>query len=540
VNGVYINIDLLPAIPEGGMSDSLDQLFNWGERQEEIEASSGETSRPLREYQQTAIDLVLDAIGRGERRIVLQLPTGGGKTRIASELIKDARRQGLRVLVVAPRLSLINQTTESFEVDGIGDIGVIQGKHYRTNKFAAVQVASAQTLSRRPVPEGIGLVIVDECHIRDKALHRLMTAPEWASVPFVGLSATPWTKGLGKHFTLLLKPTSITDLIGGGFLVPPKIFCPPGPDLSQVRVDRGDFVTSQLSHAVDTKELVGNVIDTWLAKGGNRPTLVYRVDCAHAQHLQERFLEAGIVAEYIDGDSPLFEREEVFKRLADGSTKIICNVAVADTGVDIPAVSCIVDARPTKSKMRLTQTIGRGLRPFKDKVDCIVLDHSGNVRRLGDPREIDYSSLDTGDEASAEKRKKDEAGTPEAIFCPQCHAQLPCPKPRKCPDCGEIFWAITSVAERDGELVEYGSETIGPATKISLAVKQNWYASFLWMLAERGKNPKAAYHLFVAKFKEEPPYGWRTMEHVPPSVEQRNFVRSRNIAYAKAMARARG
>jgi DNA repair protein RadD len=160
------------------MSESLNLLFNWGQRQEEIEASSGETSRPLREYQQTAIDLVLDAIARGERRIVFQLPTGGGKTRIASELIKDARRQGLRVLVVAPRLSLINQTTESFEVDGIGDIGVIQGNHYRTNKFAAVQVASAQTLSRRPVPEGIGLVIVDECHIRDKALHKLMAAPE--------------------------------------------------------------------------------------------------------------------------------------------------------------------------------------------------------------------------------------------------------------------------------------------------------------------------------------------------------------------------
>jgi hypothetical protein len=104
------------------------------------------------------------------------------KTRIASELIKDARRQGLRALVVAPLLSLINQTTKSFEVDGIGDIGVIQGKHYRTNKFAAVQVASAQTLSRRPVQEGIGLVIVDECHIRDKALHRLMMAPGWAVV----------------------------------------------------------------------------------------------------------------------------------------------------------------------------------------------------------------------------------------------------------------------------------------------------------------------------------------------------------------------
>jgi DNA repair protein RadD len=514
------------------MSESLNQLFNWGQRQEEIEASSGETSRPLREYQQTAIDLVLDAIARGERRIVFQLPTGGGKTRIASELIKDARRQGLRVLVVAPRLSLINQTTESFEVDGIGDIGVIQGNHYRTNKFAAVQVASAQTLSRRPVPEGIGLVIVDECHIRDKALHKLMAAPEWASVPFVG------TKGLGKHFTLLLKPTSIADLIGGGFLVPPKIFCPPGPDLSQVRVDRGDFVTSQLSHAVDTKELVGNIIGTWLAKGGNRPTLVYGVDCAHAQHLQERFLEAGVVAEYIDGDTPLFEREDVFKRLADGSTKIICNVAVADTGVDIPAVSCIVDARPTKSKMRLTQTIGRGLRPFKDKIDCIVLDHSGNIRRLGDPREIDYSSLDTGDEASAERREKDEAGTPEAIFCPECHAQLPCPKPRKCPECGEIFWAITSVVERDGELVEYGLETRGPATKISLAVKQNRYASFLWHCDDRGKKRGLAYYLFLEKFGEKPPFSWlQTVWPTYPSVEQRNYIRSRAIAFAKARAR---
>jgi DNA repair protein RadD len=516
----------------------IDRLFDWGEQQEEFEnAIAAAVPRELRPYQQTCLDLIADAYATGARRIVLQLPTGGGKTLLASSLIKQFEYLGTAYFI-APRLVLIGQTTKSFEHDGIGNIGVIQGKqHRRANKLARVQVASAQTLCRRPVPENFGLAIVDECHIHNTYLYKLMALPAWKNILFVGLSATPWSRGLGKHFKTLLKPTSIRELVAAEFLVPPKIFCPPGPDLSGVHVDKGEFVNSELSAAVNTKEIVGDVIKTWVEKGEGRPTIVYGVDCKHSQHLQERFREAGIPAGYMDGKTIQSDRDEIFKSLENGDSKILCNVRTCDTGLDLPFVSCIVDARPTRSYILEVQTIGRGLRPFPGKKDCIVLDHSGNVRRLGDPLDIDFAGLDDGDPPSADK-KYEKSDSPDAIFCHACHAQLPIPKPRKCPECGEIFWAITQVRERDGELLEYGSESTGPAAKIPLEVKQHWYGAFLWHLGERGKKPGAAYHLFIAKFKEKPPYSWlTTVKPVQPSVEQRNFIKARAIAYAKAMAR---
>jgi len=518
------------------------KLFEWGERQEEFENSiAAAPARELYPYQQKSLDLITEAYANGDRRIALQLPTGGGKTILASSLIRQFEYFGT-VYFIAPRKVLIKQTSDSFKVDGFGDVGIIQGST-RTNRLARVQVASAQTLCRRPVPENFGFAIVDECHIQCKWLYRLMALPEWQNILFIGLSATPWTKGLGKHFKTLLKPTSIRELIEheDKYLVPPKIFCPPGPDLRGVRVQAGDFVASQLSNVVNTKEIVGDVVKTWIEKGEDRPTLVYGVDCAHAQHLQERFIEAGIQSAYMDGETPDADRKDIFADLRSGDIKILCNVRTCDTGLDLPFVSCIVDARPTKSYMLEVQTIGRGLRRSPGKTDCIVLDHSGNVRRLGDPLDIDFSGLDDGDGASAAKKSHELLYSPDAIFCHACHAQLPIPKPRICPECEEVFWAVTQVREVEGELLEYGSESTGPAAKISIEVKQHWYGSFLWHCDERGKNRGLAYHLFVAKFKEKSPYSWlTTVQPVPPSVEQRNFIRARAIAYAKAMAARNG
>jgi superfamily II DNA or RNA helicase len=515
------------------MTASSDEaLLAWAERIEGAErAAQSGTTRPLRNYQTTAVDAVCNAIDAGQRRILLQLPTGGGKTRIAAELIKQEFDAGERVLFIVPRLSLIEQSARSFEAEGIADVGVIQGRHHRTNRHARAQVASVQTLGRRKLPDGIGLAIVDEAHLQFKTLQKVMGCRSWAQVPFVGLSATPWSKGLGKWYRLLLKPVSAGELIGAGHLVPPKVFCPPGPDLSGVKITAGDFNEGQLSKAVNTTELVGNVIQTWLAKGEQRPTLVYGVDRAHAQHLQERFIEAGIAAAYIDGETAMFEREDIFEQFRCDDVKVITSVGCLDTGLDLPMASCIVDARPTQSEMRHVQTIGRGLRTFPGKVNCIVLDHAGNTRRLGLVTDIDYDVLDDGTPAAAAKRKAAKRIC-EAIFCGECHAQLPVPKPRVCPDCGKIFYAVTPVKERDGELVEYGSNRSGNAAEPSPATKAIWHGALLRIARERGYKAGWATYKYREKFGHWPPRFPAT--ECEPTVEIRNWVWSRTIAYAKA------
>ena len=178
-----------------------------------------------------------------------------------------------------------------------------------------------------------------------------------------------------------------------------RLFAPPGPDLAGVRTTAGEFNEGDLSTACDKKEIVANVICTWLEKGENRPTLCYGVDRKHAQHLQERFLEAGIAAEYVDCDTAMFDREDIFDRFRAGETKLICNVATLDTGIDLD-VRCIIDARPTKSRIRFVQTIGRGLRPGEGKSSITPATISG----LAWSRTFTSATWTTGKAAAARTR----------------------------------------------------------------------------------------------------------------------------------------
>ena len=481
--------------------------------------------RPLRSYQARAIEMVRAALMAGKRRPLLQLPTGAGKTRVASEIIRGARAKDKTAVFVVPRLSLIEQTIRAFERDGITDVGVIQGQHYRTDRMAPVQIASAQTLARREMPDG-ALVLVDECHLRHKAVTSWMADPEWASVPFIGLSATPWSRGLGAQFDALLQPVTIQELIDGDFLTPALVFAPPPPDLGGVRTNAGEFNECDLSDACNKKELIADIVETWIGKGENRPTLCYAVDRKHAQHLQERFIEAGVATAYVDCDTPMFEREEIFERFAASETKLICNVATLDTGLDLD-VRCIIDARPTKSRIRFVQTIGRGLRPAEGKDHLIVLDHAGNHQRLGRVTDISFDHLDDGESNRNLDRGVAER-EPIIRFCPACRCVLP-PAARICPACGEQIFATTPVIEKAGELIELGSARRGSSAKEDVAL---WHTALARIAREKGYKSGWVRHQYLKKFGHWPP-----MFPPPerePTVEIRNWVRSRQIAYAKA------
>ena len=177
------------------------------------------------------------------------------------------------------------------------------------------------------------------------------------------------------------------------------VFAPTEPDLSDVRTVAGEYHQGELADACNTSPLVGDVIDTWLQRGEDRPTLCYGVDRAHAEHLQQRFLEAGVPAEYVDCYTPNDERERIFRRFDAGTTRIICNVGTLTTGFDRD-VRCIIDAKPTKSEILFVQTIGRGLRTATGKDKLIVFDHAGNHLWLGLVTDIHHEHLDDGKSAN--------------------------------------------------------------------------------------------------------------------------------------------
>ena len=320
----------------------MNDLFHQFEAQQD-QASKKE----LRPHQVRAIDMLRQSLARKNRRVVMQGPTGFGKTLVASKIIDLARAKGNRVIFTAPAISLIDQTVTAFEREGIDGIGVMQANHPRTDRFAPVQIASVQTLARREIPDA-SLIIVDECHIRSAAIESLMD--ERQDVFFVGLSATPWARGMGLRWQDLVIPTTIGELIGQGFLSQFVAYAPDVPDLSGVKVQGGDYVESGLEAVMGDAALMGSVVETWLSRGENRPTLCFAVNRAHAADLQASFERQGIATGYVDANTDMVERERINRKFRDGEIKIICSVRTMTTGVDLP-VSCIIDAAPTKSEM---------------------------------------------------------------------------------------------------------------------------------------------------------------------------------------------
>lgn len=211
-----------------------------------------------------------------------------------------------------------------------------------------VQVASVQTLRRRGMPAA-DLVIIDEAHCQYKWLHQQMARPEWKDVPLIGLSATPWSKGLGRIFDDLVVPVTISELIELQLLSSFRVYASGHPQLQDVKTVRGDYHEQQLSKVMSESGLVADIVETWLKLAENRPTVVFCVDRAHARKIRDRFEAAGVGCGYIDCDTPREERLETRKSLEAAAIKVVANLGCLTKGVD-GALGCIILARPTKSE----------------------------------------------------------------------------------------------------------------------------------------------------------------------------------------------
>ena len=476
----------------------------------------------LHPHQVTAEELLRDAIRAGRRRIIVMLPTGGGKTHVGIKIIKGARAKGKRVVFCAPVLELIDQTVERFGSEGITDLGVIQAQHALTDWSQPIQVASIQTLARRNLPHA-DVVIVDECHLNSKVIqHWMQDRPE---ILFVGLRATPWRKGLGKHWDALVIGATTAELIETGYLSPFRVFAPSHPDLTGVRTVGGDYHEADLSAAMDKPQLVADVVATWLAKGEDRPTLCFAVDTAHARSLHNAFVQAGVSSGYMDAYTSREDRDRIKQAFARGEIKVICNVGVLTTGVDLD-VRCLILARPTKSEMLFVQIIGRGLRTAPGKADCIILDHSDTTLRLGFVDDIVHEELDDGTGAKAATRER--GGKAERLpkECSEC-TYLKDPGVHACPNCGFAPQRQNKIEFLDGDLVQIK----GSKAKFTAAEKQEWYSGLLWIARERHYREGWADNKYRSKFGVWP----RNLHHLarPPSRTILSWVKSEQIRWAK-------
>lgn len=491
----------------------------------------------LRPYQLEALDAIRDSLRGGVRRLMVQAATGAGKTKIAAAMVDSALSRGNRMAFVVPAVDLIDQTAESFWNEGIRDIGIIQANHSLTDWSRPLQICSIQTIQSRGVFPQANAVIFDEAHRLFEAHKRWMGDAAWQNVPMIGLSATPWARGLGKHFESLLIAATTKDLIEQGYLSPFRVFATGHPDLGGVKMVAGDYHEGQLSNAMQEGELTADIIRTWQEKWGKDKTLCFAVDKAHARSIQERFEQAGIACGYQDANTSPDERREIKRKFHSGEYPVVVNIQTLTTGVDWD-VRCLILARPTKSEMLLTQIIGRALRTAPGKDCALILDHSDTTQRLGFVTDIHHDRLDDGSKEAAKLAAGEAKKTPLPKECKQCGCLK---SARICPNCGaEPQRLACGPIENEGELIEVTAKKAAQAAPVDVQGEQRaFFAQLKAYALLHGYKLSWASAKFKDRFKFYPSPQVECVAAagtVSPNVS--GWIKSRNIAWAKSKRRA--
>lgn len=485
-----------------------------------------------RPFQATAHDALREGVRQGHKKQVLCSPTGSGKTYLGLRVANEALKKGRRALFICDRTSLIDQTSSTADRYGLSDHGIIQAQHWRTNHSAYFQIASAQTLARRQVAEA-DVIIVDECHTRHKGWADLVESTHGA---VVGLSATPFAKGMGKIFSRLVNAATMRELTESGVLVPMRVFSAVRPDMTGAETSGGEWT----DRAAEQRgmDIVGDIVTEWLTHGEDRKTIAFGATIAHCEELCRQFNEAGVMAAIYTSRTPDAERAELLKeyRKADSSLRILISVEALAKGFDVPDVGCVIDCRPLrKSLSTAIQMWGRGLRssPETGKKDCIILDHSGNVLRFKEDFESIYfegvKELDDGNRLDKEVRK--EPTEKESKGCPVCHYK---PFSSRCMSCGFEIVKPAMVEALPGKMREV---TLGNgASKVTISNRDLWREVCAY--AVQAKNPKGrAFYLYKDITGKQPPTVWPYEPGVrPPSAAVLSKIKSLNIAYANRRA----
>lgn len=460
----------------------------------------------LRPYQTSLINRAREAMSRGVHSLIIEAPTGSGKTALTAMMIRTAASRDLNCWFVMHRVELLRQAMAMFKSVGV-EFGVVAAGHYhRPDQY--VQLATIGTLRRRlarlPPPR---LIVYDECH------H--MAAKSWAEIHqafpqayHIGLTATPERldgKGLGAFFTEMIKGPEIQWLIENGYLSKYRLAVPPGGvDADGVHKIGGDFNRAELAVKADLPTITGNAVAEYLKRARGKRALARGVSIVHSRHIAEQFNAAGIPARHVDGDTHPTERKDAMDSFIRGETLVLTNVDLFSEGVDVPGIECVIDLRPTHSLTMWLQFCGRALRPAPGKEHAVIIDMAGNLKRHGLPCQVREWSL-----GGRTKRRASESGGPGVMICPEC-AGAQFGRPAACAYCGFEFKAGEGreIREVDGELVEIDiaaerakierKREIGMARTLpelqELAKKYGYapgWAWFRWNARQRKSAPRA-------------------------------------------------
>ncbi len=482
----------------------------------------------LRPYQQGTADQVREAWRGGAKNVLVQMPTGAGKAVLAASFLDAARQNGHRSVLTCDRLTLIAQLSETLDTYSVPH-GIIQADNPRRESWHKVQLASVQTLrARNAWPEDTALAVWDEIHALYRFAREQLKKRECHAI---GLTATPYTKGLGKYFDAVVNGTTTYELMRAEWLVPFEVYEPSVPDMQGVRVVNGEWEEEET--AKRALKVVGDCVREYIAKGEGRKFIAFAVNVAHAEALVQQFMAAGIVAEtytYRDGDEVRAERVREFRK-PESYIRGLVSVESLTRGFDVPDAGVLIAARPLRSSLSLwIQMIGRVLRSSPGKAIATILDHSGNYRRFADDVEqhMQHGVTELDDGKRREAAKLAEKREPEPVRCPKC-SFVSRPRPT-CPACGHER-PRARIEHAEGELVAAGRREAAHEDKT------RFYAELLWLAQLRGYKEGWASWTYKEKHGDWPPR--QKPEPVQATTETINYITHRMIRRAKGRAKAR-
>lgn len=388
----------------------------------------------LRPYQLNALDAIATAYGNGSNRVLVKMPTGTGKTVMFASMnwadyLPQFPKDDRKMLVIAHREELLTQAQDKIRAANPGLMVSIEQGPNVANRYSDVVIASIQTLAaskfrrlkRLLQHHTFRIVIVDEAHHAAAATYRTalvhlgflppadatdeenVEAPShddleqmsralgtWDAVApqdrlLVGVTATPNRSdaiGLGCVFQTIAYSYGLKQAIQDGWLVPITAWVvETSSSLDDVKINRGDFNQGQLAEAVNNQERNRLAVKAWGEYAEGLPTLGFTVNVQHAHDLAGEFVNQGIRAEALSGETPTEQRRALLRDYSARRIDVITNCMVLTEGTDLPLTECILHAKPTKSATLYEQMTGRGLRIFPNKSNLVVIDLVDVARR---------------------------------------------------------------------------------------------------------------------------------------------------------------
>ena len=425
---------------------------------------------------------------RGSRRVLGVAPTGSGKTRVFSRMVRRSVDTGRRVLVIAHRSEILRQIANALKDEGVA-CGMIRSQE-PMNLSLPVQVASIQTLAKRlDVVQKPDFIVIDEAHHLAAASYCAVLA-RYSGAHVLGVTATPERldgKGLGDYFDVMVRGPEVQWLIDNGFLARPTYYAPSTVSMDGVSMRAGDYAKNEIAERMDKPAIIGDAVSHYLKYAAGKTAITFCVNLKHARDVAEQFNAAGVKSEVIDGTQSDGERAGVIERLASCKTINMVSCDLVGEGFDCPSVGCAILLRPTASLGLALQQIGRALRPKAGENTCVLLDHVGNCIRHGLAEEQRDWSL----EGSAAKRRKREVAL-ETRQCPGCFAIY---TGTTCPQCQTVRESkVREIEIKEGELRELNAKELLEKRQKQIENHQcRTYQDFQKIEKERGYKRGWAY-----------------------------------------------